>query len=71
MVQLVDQELRLHLDRVGSTEPLEVREQAQLQLDLLQLDLLHRDLLQLDLLQLEPVELDLLLLDLPDVVVVA
>jgi hypothetical protein len=51
LVQLMDQELRLQLDRVGSIEPLLVLEQLQLQLDRLQLDRLQRDLLQLDLLQ--------------------
>jgi hypothetical protein len=51
LVQLMDQELRLQLDRVGSIEPLLVLEQSQLQLDRLQLDRLQRDLLQLDLLQ--------------------
>jgi hypothetical protein len=53
LVQLVDQELLLQLDRVGSIVPLLVLEQLQLQLDLLQLDLLQLDLLQLDLLQLD------------------
>ena len=54
LVQLMDQELRLQLDLVGSIEPLLVLEQAQLQLDRLQLerlqlDRLHRDLLHRDL----------------------
>ena len=53
MVQLVDQELRLQLDRVGSIEPLDVLEQLQLQLDRLQelrlqLDRLQELRLQLD-----------------------
>ena len=53
-VQLIDQELRLQLERVGSIEPLVVLEQLQLQLDraqpalreldaVLHLDLLHRE----------------------------
>ena len=52
-VQLVDQELRLQLERVGSIEPLLVREQAQLQLDRLQEDRLHEERLQEDRLQLD------------------
>ena len=53
LVQLVDQELRLQLDRVGSIVPVEVLEQAQLQLDRLQelrlqLDRLQELRLQLD-----------------------
>jgi hypothetical protein len=53
LVQLVDQELRLQLDRVGSTLPARVLEQAQLQLerlheDRLQEERLHEDRLQLD-----------------------
>ncbi len=53
LVQLVDQELRLQLDRVGSMDPLEVLEQAQLQLDRLQEDRLHDERLQEDRLQLD------------------
>jgi len=55
LLQLVDQELRLQLDLVGSIVPLEVLEQLQLQLDLLQLERLQLDLLQLERLQLERV----------------
>ena len=55
LVQLVDQELRLQLDRVGSIEPLEVLEQLQLQLDRLQEDRLHEERLQEDRLQLDRV----------------
>ena len=53
LVQLVDQELRLQLDRVGSIDPLVVLEQAQLQLDRLQDDRLQEDRLQEDRLQLD------------------
>ena len=55
LVQLVDQELRLQLDRVGSIVPLLVLEQAQLQLDRLQEDRLHEERLQEDRLQLDRV----------------
>ena len=48
LVQLVDQELRLQLDRVGSIVPELVLEQLQLQLDRLQLDRLQEERLQLD-----------------------
>lgn len=51
LVQLVDQELRLQLDRVGSIEPLLVLEQLQLQLDRLQLDRLQEDRLHEERLQ--------------------
>src|SRR4051812_29429043 len=51
LVQLVDQELRLQLDLVGSIEPLAVREQAQLQLDRLQEDRLQDERLQDERLQ--------------------
>ena len=51
--QLVDQELRLQLDRVGSIDPVLVREQAQLQLERLQEDRLHEERLQEDRLQLD------------------
>ena len=54
-VQLVDQELRLQLDRVGSIVPLLVLEQAQLQLERLQEDRLHEERLQEDRLQLDRV----------------
>jgi hypothetical protein len=54
-VQLVDQELRLQLDRVGSIVPLLVLEQAQLQLERLQEDRLHEERLQDDRLQLDRV----------------
>src|SRR5207244_8456140 len=55
LVQLVDQELLLQLERVGSIVPLEVLEQLQLQLDRLQLDRLHEDRLQEERLQLDRV----------------
>jgi hypothetical protein len=55
LLQLVDQELRLQLDRVGSIAPLEVFEQLQLQLDRLQLERLQLERLQLDRLQLDRV----------------
>jgi hypothetical protein len=50
---VVDQELRLQLDRVGSIDPLVVLEQAQLQLDRLQLDRLQDDRLHEERLQLD------------------
>ena len=53
LVQLVDQLLRLQLERVGSMLPLVVLEQAQLQLDRLQLDRLQEERLQEERLQLE------------------
>jgi hypothetical protein len=55
LVQLVveDQELRLQLDRVGSIDPVLVREQAQLQLERLQLDRLQEERLQEERLQLD------------------
>jgi hypothetical protein len=51
LVQLVDHELRLQLDRVGSIEPLLVLEQLQLQLDRLQLDRLQLERLHEERLQ--------------------
>ena len=53
LVQLVDQELRLQLDRVGSIVPELVLEQLQLQLDRLQDDRLQEERLQEDRLQLD------------------
>ena len=55
LVQLVveDHELRLQLDRVGSIDPVLVREQAQLQLERLQLDRLQEERLQEERLQLD------------------
>jgi hypothetical protein len=53
LVQLVDQELRLQLDRVGSMLPLLVLEQAQLQLERLQEERLQEERLQDDRLQLD------------------
>jgi hypothetical protein len=51
LVQLVDQELRLQLERAGSIEPLLVVEQLQLQLDRLQLDRLQEERLHEERLQ--------------------
>ena len=53
LVQLVDQELRLQLDRVGSIVPELVLEQLQLQLDRLQLDRLQEERLHEERLQLD------------------
>jgi hypothetical protein len=58
LVQLVDQELRLQLDRVGSIVPVRVLEHAQLQLDRLQLDRLQEDRLHEERLQEDRLQLD-------------
>jgi hypothetical protein len=50
-----DQELRLQLDRFGSTDPVFVFEQLQLQEERLQLERLQLDRDQLDRLQLDRV----------------
>ena len=63
LVQLIDQELRLQLDRVGSIEPFEVLEQSQLQLDRLHEDRLQEDRLQDERLQEDRLQDERLQLD--------
>ena len=53
LVQLVDQVLRLQVERVGSMLPLEVFEQAQLQVERLQVERLQVERLQVERLQVE------------------